>query len=256
MIKIQTIAACLLITALASAEAFAHGETRFSVTPLQDAPFRAGDVTIEFRVGDKKLMTNVSDRELAVSHTQKLHVFIFDEALMEFRHEHPTYADGKWTLTTRLARNGYYHLWAQGVLAAGNVEAAGTGSLSIDGGDLANPEVPNLTEVRTASVSGSVATLSSQRLVAGREAMLNLTLSRADGTAPVLTPYLGELAHVVATNDEGDMLVHVHPMASSRPNTLMIHATFAYAGNYRLWIQFIDRGVLKVVPLAVRVDQR
>ena len=42
-------------------------------------------------------------------------------------------------------------------------------------------------------------------------------------------------------------------MNSSKINEGMIHATFNSAGKYRLWIQFVDNNILRVVPLAIEV---
>ena len=83
--------------------------------------------------------------------------------------------------------------------------------------------------------------------------MVNISFSRTDGSPVELTPYLGAMAHVVATPADGDSLIHVHPMNTTQSNVLMLHATFPEAGFYRLWIQFIDGGVLKVVPLMIEV---
>ena len=46
---------------------------------------------------------------------------------------------------------------------------------------------------------------------------------------------------------------HVHPMEGSDANSGMLHATFPSAGDYRVWIQLIDHGVLKTIPLSVTV---
>ena len=83
--------------------------------------------------------------------------------------------------------------------------------------------------------------------------MLGLTFSHQDGTAPQLAPYLGAIAHIVATPSDGDSLIHVHPVAGSSPTTALLHVTFPSPGFYRLWIQFIDGGQLRTVPLAVEV---
>ncbi len=83
--------------------------------------------------------------------------------------------------------------------------------------------------------------------------MLDLKFTRTDGTSAVITPYLGALAHVVATPTDGDSLIHVHPMDGNQPNEGMLHVTFPTAGMHRLWIQFIDGGNLKTIPLVVKV---
>ncbi|QDK44646.1 hypothetical protein B9G69_010335 [Bdellovibrio sp. SKB1291214] len=85
------------------------------------------------------------------------------------------------------------------------------------------------------------------------QAMLNFQITREDGQAPEITPYLGAFAHVIAVSPDGDELTHVHPMEGSAPNTGMLHATFPTDGDYRVWIQLIDKGELKTIPLSISV---
>ena len=68
----------------------------------------------------------------------------------------------------------------------------------------------------------------------------------------MITPYLGAFAHIIAVPaDDGDSLIHVHPMNGGQKNEGMLHATFPTAGLYRIWIQFLDNGDLKTVALVV-----
>ena len=85
-------------------------------------------------------------------------------------------------------------------------------------------------------------------------ATLIFKVSREDGTAPTMKPYLGAFAHVIATPSSGDELLHVHPMAGSQPNTGMLHASFAKAGEQRIWIQFIEKNEVKILPISVIVQ--
>ena len=85
--------------------------------------------------------------------------------------------------------------------------------------------------------------------------MLTYTVSRNDGTQPEVTPYLGANAHVIVVSPDGDNLIHAHPMDDKNSNTGMMHVTFPSQGDYRIWIQIIDAGVLKVVPLSVTVKK-
>jgi hypothetical protein len=99
----------------------------------------------------------------------------------------------------------------------------------------------------------SVATLSKDKLVAGRMAMLMLSFTRNDGTTPSITPYLGAMAHVTIVSSDGSALVHVHPMTAPG-NQLMLHTEFMNPGNYRVWIEFVDNHVSKTVALSVTVN--
>jgi hypothetical protein len=85
-------------------------------------------------------------------------------------------------------------------------------------------------------------------------AMPMLSISRTDGQAAVITPYLGAPAHVTATTLDGGTLVHVHPMASGPTSAMMmLHFVFPSAGDYRIWVEFIEGGDYRLVPLSVTV---
>jgi len=57
----------------------------------------------------------------------------------------------------------------------------------------------------------------------------------------------------VSIPSAGDSLIHVHPMSTGKPDELMVHAQLPKTGDYRLWVQFIDGNILRVVPLSVTV---
>jgi hypothetical protein len=61
------------------------------------------------------------------------------------------------------------------------------------------------------------------------------------------------MAHVVAVPSDGTWLLHVHPMDHGVPNQLMLHMEFPLAGDYRIWIQVVNGGALRVIPLSVTV---
>jgi tartrate dehydratase alpha subunit/fumarate hydratase class I-like protein len=116
------------------------------------------------------------------------------------------------------------------------------------------PVPPRLSDLREGTDGTSRIALSNHTLKAGKMVMLDLNFSRTDGTRPNVTPYLGAVAHVVAVFNDGDTLVHVHPMEGGSENQAMLHVTFPFAGTYRLWVEFMDDGVLRKVPLSVVVD--
>jgi len=96
--------------------------------------------------------------------------------------------------------------------------------------------VASLTEKRSGSDEYSVVSLSSQIIRANKMVMLDVFFSRNNNTAPQIGKYLGAIAHVVATPEDGDSLIHVHPMETANPNQAMLHATFKEKGTYRLWV--------------------
>jgi hypothetical protein len=214
----------------------------------------AGPVTYEFQLVDTKASALITDRELNIDHEKKLHLLAYDPALREFRHAHPEYNGTLWTVTLDLPVNGHYWVWVQGQLAKGQQRFSAGNRLTIAGGKPAWRAPPDLKESRKGADGKSQAALSSTRLTAGRPAMLTLTLSRTDGSKPELAPFLGAFAHVAAVPDDGDSLIHVHPMDGNKPAEGMLHLQFPEKGVYRLWVQFQDAKQIRTVPLAVKVN--
>ncbi len=238
---------------LSSSFVFAHGneDLRVSIEPESTAQFTAGQFSYGFQLYDNDTKKVLTDSDLNISHTKKLHFIAYDPALKAFTHVHPEYVDQIWKVNLNLPINGQYFLWAQGELLD-KTEFSSMTRMTVAGGKSENLKVV-LGNKRTGSDQGTQVKLASAKIKAGKMAMINFTVSRLDGTKPVLTDYLGAFAHVIATPNDGDALNHVHPMSGSKPNTGLLHATFAEAGDYRLWIQLLDGGLLKTIPLSVTV---
>lgn len=232
---------------------FAHGdESRVALEPEMMA-VQAGKVHYQFQLVDTKSNSLVTDNDLDITHEKKLHFFIFDPALKEFQHVHPEF-DGKlWNVELNFSVNGDYWVWAQAELAIDKEEFTSSNRIKVTGGTSAWPTPPVLGDIRMGTSGVSKVELSKTKLVAGKMVMLMIKFSRTDGSVPQIEPYLGAFAHIVAVPDDADSLIHVHPMNDDNPNQGMIHATFPRAGDYRIWIQFIDGGNLKVIPLSVKV---
>lgn len=252
-----TIVFLFLVGVLQGSLSFAHEEdSRVAIELDEPAAAQAGTISLNFQIIDLKNKIILKDTDLSVLHTKKLHLFLFDPALREFRHVHPEYSASKWQVTTDLAVNGNYWIWAQGSIAKDGEEFTSGTRLSVIGGSSPNPLPPELGDVRKGTDTTSQAVLSPNKIVAKKMAMLTLSISRTDGTKPNLTPYLGEMAHVIGVPEDGDSLIHVHPMNSGQPNQLMLHAEFPLAGQYRLWVQFNDDGIIRTIPLSVNVMAR
>lgn len=213
----------------------------------------SGKVIYQFQLVDTKINKLITDQDLNISHEKKLHFLAYDPSLNEFQHVHPEF-DGKiWSVELNFSVDGHYWVWAQGELSVDQVEFSTANRLNITGGAAPWPTPPALSDIRTGTSGNSVVTLSKSKILAGKMIMLNVVLSRNDGSAVQIEPYLGAFAHVIAVPEDGDSLLHVHPMNGLKPNEGMLHATFPLAGQYRLWIQFIDGGNLRTIPLSVSV---
>lgn len=251
MKKILLIITSLLITAAAQADSTTT--QKVELKQISGEHYGAGEIDLTFQLIDKSTGLQLGENELIESHTKKLHFITYDAALKEFNHVHPTFENGVWTAKLNLPVDGNYFFWAQGT----QLDKSEFSSLShgmIMGGAKENPVLP-LGDVRIGVDKNTKVTLAKSKLKAGKMAMVNFTISRTDGKKPQLSPYLGAFAHVIATPTSGDEMIHVHPMEGKKPATGMLHATFPKEGTYRLWIQLIDQGELKTIPLSVTVSK-
>ncbi len=277
--------------ALWSQVSWGHGgeESRIALEP-NVMSMSAGSAKYKFQLIDTETNKLIGDLDLNIAHEKKLHLIIYDPSLQEFQHVHPEFDGTMWVADTQFSADGNYWVWAQGELASDGEEFSSSNRLDITGGTSTWPTPPVLGDKRTGSSGTSAIELSNTKLVAGKMAMLDLKMTRTDGTTPQLEPYLGAFAHlrmhmtpptcrvrleriqvdnirqgefagvmciggfahIIATPTDGDALIHVHPVGTG-PSQGMIHATFPTAGEYRLWIQFIDNGSLKTIPLSVEV---
>ena len=242
-----------LIFGIWSQPAFSHGEVdrRILLEP-ELTSVSAGMSSYKFQLVDTETNKLISDNDLSISHEKKLHLVIYDSSLNEFQHIHPEYNGSSWGVSAKFSVDGDYWVWAQGELASDGTEFSTSSKLSVSGGTVAWPTPPALTDGRSGQFGVSKINLSLNKLTAGKMAMLDLSMMRTDGSKPQLIPYMGAFAHVIATPEDGDSLIHVHPVDSGPANG-MLHVTFPSAGMYRLWIQFIDGGNLIVIPLSVKV---
>jgi hypothetical protein len=233
---------------------FAHGDDRVSIEAETQGALAATENTeFSFQLFDEEAKKAVAESDLNESHTKKLHLVVYDSSLNEFNHVHPTFDGQIWKSELNLTTNGSYYIWAQGVLLDGT-EFSASYRVNVVGGKPALPVVA-LGDIRKSGLGNTVVELSKQKIKAGKMTMLTYTVSRNDGTQPEVTPYLGANAHVIAVSPDGSDLIHAHPMDGNSPSTGMIHVTFPTAGGYRIWVQVIDAGVLKTVPLSVTVQK-
>ena len=236
---------------LSSHSVFASASSSVVIEPQSQATVDKSAYTHQFKLLDSKSGKYLGESDLVISHEKKLHFIVYDLALKEFQHVHPTFDGTYWNVDLSFLVSGDYVTWAQGKINKG-AEFSTSKPLTVQ---VQNPAWPQaqLADVREGADGLSKITISPTKLRAGQMAMLDLSFLRTDGTAADITPYLGAIAHVISVTADGQELIHVHPMEGGSENEAMLHATFPKAGMYRLWVQFIDDGVLKLVPLAVEV---
>ena len=228
-------------------------EARVIIESESQVSYQAGSFEYAFQLIDTTVNKIVTVDDLLENQTKKLHMIVYDPSLKEFTHVHPAF-DGKiWKVNLNLPVNGNYFVWAQGELSD-KIEFSALTRAQVINGKSENTPIP-LADVRKVTVGKTTIELAKTKLKVGKMAMLDFKISREDGQKPVMAPYLGALAHVIATPADGDQLIHVHAQATNQPNSGMLHVTFPVEGQFRLWVQFIEHEELVVMPLSVIVTK-
>jgi|TARA_B110000037_G_scaffold219972_1_gene286401 hypothetical protein len=191
--------------------------------------------------------------DIAVSHTERIHAMIIDDALADYQHLHPVDggALGSYHFTHTPQRAGSYDFYldfiplktAKRTLLAGSfqVEAAQgseTAATSIEA--LPFPAKLNYPE---------------SKLVVGETIELTLEINPLEGDESLtLDPVMDAYAHLVAFSSDRTGFAHFHPTAlpGVAPDPADPRLEFRFSveepGEYRVWAQFSVNGVEQFIP--------
>ncbi len=241
------------------------GEPTIRLTARTDQPLQRGRpaaVTVTLRRGDG---SPVEPADLAVMHTQPIHLLIVDPALADYHHEHPvaTGQPGEYSFAFTPQRAGGYRIFADLVpLTTGVQEYAFT--------DLPGREAPGAQAEFHPGFLAQAGGLKFHAVLDGGNAPLragatrNLTITVTDARErPVrdLAPFMNAFAHVVGFYDDYRTVVHIHPEGGEilRPDvrggpTMTFRLFPPRAGNLRLYCQVLVGGKALFAPFDVRVE--
>lgn len=192
--------------------------------------------------------------DLAITHTELMHVLVVDPSREDYHHVHPEPIgeSGQWEFTFTPNRPGAYQVFAefvpnrtkQVVIASGNIDVQGEAT----------------TQAPEALPTGYMAELvvEPKTPATNQESRLQLKLSRADGKAAVLEPVMGAYAHLVAFDETVSGFAHLHPKYTGREKDAAPQLEFVLnthiPGDYRIWAQVKVDGQERFMPFNVRVN--
>ncbi|WP_309384335.1 hypothetical protein [Cerasicoccus frondis] len=215
------------------------------------------------RVGEPvKVLLEVSAKEgeplapmeLAVTHTELMHVLVVDPGREDYHHVHPQPIgeSGKWEFEFTPQRPGPYRVFAEFVPLRTQQVVIANGVIEVLGESTDNAPV-DLPEDWTAELVVDPATPS-----VNQEARLLLKLARADGAKATLEPVMGAYAHLVAFDEGVSGFAHLHPKYTGREKDDAPQLEFVLnthiSGDYRVWAQIKVDGVERFMPFNVRVN--
>ena len=187
----------------------------------------------------------IGPADLALAHTQKLHLLIVDPTLSDYQHVHPEPGrwNGEWEFDLKPERAGDYRVFADFTPLATQRGLYAAVDFNVPG------EVASVIQVINTTVQSDnydFELVLPRRFRAGVPADLTLRIERS-GTEkkPVpLKPVMGAFAHVVAFDEQRSGFAHLHPQQtdlSKPPDVLKPELNFKVLipkpGRYVIWAQ-------------------
>lgn len=90
-------------------------------------------------------------------------------------------------------------------------------------------------------------------ITAGEEAVLEFSIMRGEEPLPLQINH-GALMHVIAVSKDLEKFYHLHPDEHA-PGTLGVEHTFEEAGEYRVWIEFVNNDLEHIIDYDISVTE-
>lgn len=200
--------------------------------------------------------------DLALAHTERLHLLVVDGSLTDYQHIHPVpdpARPGRWRFdfTPRFGRP--YKVWADATLPDGRQDYVGAALVAGTG----KAPAPSTATAMAAEKDGLAFSLSfAGPLKAGRAAGGRIAVVDRKTGKPFagLEPLMGAFAHIVAFAGDWDAIEHVHPLGAE-PRTrserggpaIAFHIRPERAGALKLFAQIRAGGRETIVPFTATV---
>ncbi|KUI43147.1 hypothetical protein AU197_24305 [Mycobacterium sp. IS-1590] len=228
-------------------------ESGYTLDVTHPLPPANADSPLEFRILDQ---SGAPVRQFDETHEKLLHLIVVRNDLAAFQHLHPVLDDrGTWRTSVDFSRAGDYRVFADFVPTGGPALTLGA-NVHVPG---PYSPIPLPAADSSSSVDDYTVRLSGTPK-AGEASALTLTVNRDGVPVDDLQPYLGSYGHLVALRAADLAYLHVHPMgvpgdATTRPGpAIEFHTTFPSAGQYRLFLDFRHRDVVRTAEFTVSVD--
>ncbi len=160
----------------------------------------------------------IAPHELAITHTEKLHVMLIDPSLEDYHHVHPKPEgiSGKYTFAFIPERAGTYRVFAEIVPLLTRRQVIATGTIEVEGSE---DEIAF--DRRTESTVDDIYFVLKgvpESMRTGIDYRFDLDVLTTEGDAVVLEDIMGAKGHMVAFDAERKGFAHMHPLESVLSN--------------------------------------
>ncbi len=245
-------------------EAHEHGDVAktLAVKVMPQGELSVGKTTkMLMQITGAKDGKPVSPDAISVVHTQRVHLLIIDPTLTDYHHIHPTPTDkaGEWAFDFTPKKNSSYRIWT-------DVTPAATGKQEYIKTDIGKSSITShemdKTLISKSEAGGYQFALSfDEPLVAEKPVMGKVVVTNKEGKpASNLQPVMGAFAHIVGFGEDGNTILHIHPMGKEPTSEserggpeLQFHIEPEKAGFVKLFVQTRIDGKDLFAPLGVTV---
>ena len=157
---------------------------------------------------------SIAPHELAVTHTEKMHVMVIDPSLEDYHHVHPEAVglDGQYFFDFTPALTGSYKVFTEIVPLRSRRQAIALSELEVPG-QSGTPKFERSTVSWIDGIRFELLTVP-KVLKTGRDYRLQLGMTDAEGNAINLETVMGAMGHMVAFDSVGMGFAHMHPVGS------------------------------------------
>ena len=217
----------------------------------------------QLRLTDIRTGLPLTDDELAVTYTRKLHLYVADQSLKDYHHIHPepTGLPGVFAFSFTPRTSNRYSAWTDFTLLKDGVNHR----LKADLPAVSRRNIPAV--IRTASqaqIDGLSFEWQGEPLREGLSSFVNVKVTDARGN-PVtdLEPVMGAYAHLVGFSADGRHFIHTHPLGEepAGPNerggpVLRFHIEPDNSGPTQFYLQVRRGGTDIYVPFGKEIGTR
>lgn len=176
-------------------------------------PVPGREVEVELQLETSGGMS-IAPHELAITHTERMHVMLVDPSLEDYHHVHPEPdgINGLYRFTFTPSRSGSYRVYTEIVPVRSRRQAIALSQFEVPG----SPQPANFFRSSVSLVDGVRFELVGvpDVLKTGRDYRLELDISDAGGKPVELETVMGAKGHMVAFDQAAKGFAHMHPVDS------------------------------------------
>ena len=197
--------------------------------------------------------------DIAVSHTEKLHLLCVDESLEDYQHVHPVEVEpGLFEFSLTPAHGGQYKIFLDFIMMRSGSRVLLQDTFVVEG-QRRQPAWDGVLKAQSGKFSFTLK-MPAGPVAAGQKQSIELeVLDTTTGKPAQLEPVMGAYAHLVAFDAGRRGFAHFHPLNENEElwDASLAGLQFSFslgdAGSYRLWAQVRLEGRERFVPFDLKV---